>query len=523
MTDNKARAEVELGGTQQVVSDVAKMQGAFARFGAAASASLKAGAKDGTVLGNTLSGLTRTLSGLAASGLQASGAIRTLDVGAGVAGDKAREKSLAQLAQTSTKGRNELKGYFTDLERTSGVSQAALTGVAATLATVTNDTDFAVDSLGALTDVAASLGREAGSEIPLFAALHNGLGITDNAKDKVEQLAAAAQALGVIGGPRSLFDSIAALGPELQGLKIDTDKDREAFVALFGAVTKGAKTPQEAAGRFSSVLQSLQGDASKIQYSSGGKFGKLDDKGRLVDALGSFQFVQDYTSKKFGGNAAARERALVNDYGPVAGTAFSRANLKDARQRLASVGGGTSVRDAASALQSSDVGQRDQRERAGEGIDRNVGNVFNRFTDATNRAIGPRAAAAVSTVLGTFGNDIIAGAGGKGEGKGDAKGGYVGKLVSTGVGLLGGAALADLGSQYEQQDQLRGRLAKGDKDYATQQSSSQPSQELVAIAGGNEALAQAIKDLPRAMAQELANKILKVRSTGTSPNDGAQQ
>lgn len=507
----RAVVEAELAGQGQVVSAAKAMKQAIGEVFAA-------GRENGTALGNTLSNVTKTIGGIASAGAHASGVLRTLNVGAGVEADKAREKSIAALAQTSIRSREELKAGFATIEKSSGVSQAALVGVSQALADVTGDTDFAINSISGLTDVAAALGQDVGDQIPLFAAIHNGLGVTKDARGQVDKLVEASKRLGTIGGPKNFLAGIAALGPELEGVRIETDKDRERFIAFYGAIAKGAKTPQQAAQRVSEVLGSLKSNAAAIQFSSGGKK-QVDEKGRLVDPLASFEFIQSYTKRKFGSNTAARERANLASFGPAVAGAIENTDTPEALRRVQSAyaaGGPSAIKAAARQQQNSDVGNRDKKDRAAEGIDRNVGNVFNRLGDYLNRAAGPRVAAGYSTLIGTFGSDIAAGAGGRGDGvKGSPAGGYVGKLVSSAVAVTIGTQLAGLGEELEQQDALRGQLKKSDREFADQQAAEQPTARELEQAGNNEALAIALRSLPKdiaaAMAQELRNTPLKVK------------
>ena len=162
-TKEKAEIEASLTGDDQIVQKVGAIESAFALAGRAIDSNV----------GGALKSVGSGLVSISAGGVRAAGIFSTIDLGKGVDSVKPLAKVTAQLGQTSGMSAAQLKTLFETTEKRGGASAVALAQVAQRSARVPYDRKDAAESVGALADVAQSLGRDVKDEVPIGVALHN--------------------------------------------------------------------------------------------------------------------------------------------------------------------------------------------------------------------------------------------------------------------------------------------------------------------------------------------------------------
>ncbi len=370
MAKEKAEVEASLEGADQVVQKVGLIESAFQLAGKAIDSNV----------GGALKSVGSGLVSIAAGGIRAAGIFQTIDLGKGVDSVKTLDKLTAQLGQTSGVSAGQLKSLFETTEKRGGASAVALAQVAKSIASVTYDSKDATESVGALADVAQSLGRDVQDEIPLGIALHNaGIAAKDlpGALGKIVDIAAR---LKTVGGPQALLDTVAALDTQLAHVSKEGDGVNRT-IALIATATKGL-SPQKAKEVGAQLLDDLRANARAVERTIGRKI--LDENGDLKDPA---QVYADLAKRRqnIHGSADAQRRVLIDSYGPALGTALQRTSFADV-DNLNSLAKDTgAVGAGAQAYRSTDAGRRDVAAIERLAAERNLANPIQQVGDAVNQ------------------------------------------------------------------------------------------------------------------------------------------
>ena len=372
---------------------------------------------------------------IAAGGVKAAGIFQTIDLGKGVDSVRTLDKITAQLGQTSGLSAGQLKTLFETTEKRGGASAVALAQVAKSIASVTYDSKDAAESVGALADVAQSLGRDVQDEIPLGVALHNAGIAAKDLPATIGKVVDMAQRLKTVGGPQALLDTVAALDTQLAHVSKSGDGVNRT-IALIATATKGL-SPQKAKEVGAQLLDDLRSNAPAIERTIGRKV--LDRNGDLMDPA---QIYSDLAKrrKNIHGSDDEQRRVLINTYGPALGTALQRTSFADVDNLNAAAKDTGAVGAGAKAYQTTDAGKRDIAAIERLAAERNLADPFQKVGDAVNQS-SPYA----STALGLGKDAVKVGVGGY-----VAKNGVFNSLKAAGSTLsavgAGTAALAGAAS-----------------------------------------------------------------------------
>ena len=415
MAKEKAEVEASLEGADQVVQKVGLIESAFQLAGKAIDSNV----------GGALKSVGSGLVSIAAGGIRAAGIFQTIDLGKGVDSVKTLDKLTAQLGQTSGVSAGQLKSLFETTEKRGGASAVALAQVARSIASVTYDSKDATESVGALADVAQSLGRDVQDEIPLGIALRNA-GIT--AKElpgELGKIVDIATRLKTVGGPQALLDTVAALDDQLAHVAKEGDGVNRT-IALIATATKGL-SPQKAKEVGAQLLDDLRANAPAVERTIGRKI--LDENGDLKDPA---QVYADLAKRRqsLHGSADAQRRVLINSYGPALGTALQRTSFADVDNLNSLAKDSGAVGAGAQAYRNTDAGKRDVAAIERLAAERNLANPLQRVGDAVNQS-SPYA----STALGLVKDGVKVGVGG-----------YIAKNGVLNTARAAGSAVAGAGA-----------------------------------------------------------------------------
>jgi hypothetical protein len=177
----------------------------------------------------------------------------------------------------------------------------------------------------------------------------------------LRSIAAEAEKLGTVGGPRALEQQLASLSSQIKGMNAQQLKEAGAF---FGTVTKGLD-PERAKEVQARIAGTLKGRAADIQRFSG--VNVLNDQGEL-DTAKLPQAIRQMRSRI---PAANREYAMQQIFGDAqTGRLLNRADLSESNLKSIS---SVSAAPTLNRLASTDVGKglaaerREERERREEG------------------------------------------------------------------------------------------------------------------------------------------------------------
>lgn len=415
MAKEKAEVEVGLDGADQVVQKVGLIESAFQLAGKAIDSNV----------GGALKSVGSGLVSIAAGGIRAAGIFQTIDLGKGVDSVKTLDKLTAQLGQTSGQSASQIKSLFETTEKRGGASAVALAQVAKSIASVTYDSKDATESVGALADVAQSLGRDVQDEIPLGIALRNA-GITakelPGALGKIVDIAAR---LKTVGGPQALLDTVAALDTQLAHVSKEGDGVNRT-IALIATATKGLN-PQKAKEVGAQLLDDLRANAPAVERTIGRKI--IDENGDLKDPA---QIYADLAKRRqnIHGSTDAQRRVLINSYGPALGTALQRTSFADVDQLNSLAKDTGAVSAGAQAYRNTDAGKRNVAAIERLAAERNLANPIQQVGDAVNQS-SPYA----STALGLAADGVKVGVGG-----------YIAKNGVLNTARAAGSAVAGAGA-----------------------------------------------------------------------------
>jgi hypothetical protein len=319
MANNKERAEVEveLTGVEQSAQKIGTLESAFALAGKAIESNV----------GGALKAVGSSLTSIAMNGARAAGIFKTIDLADGVGQVKSLDKLTAQLGQTAGASAEDLKALFESVEKRGGASAVALAQAAKSISEVTYDSRDAAESVGALADLAHSIGRDIGQELPLGVALHNAGFKAKDLQDEIGKLIDIANKLKVQGGPTALLDTVAALGPALAHVSKEGNSFNKT-VAFLAQATKNMD-PAKAREVSGQMLDDMRTHATDIERTLGHKI--TDDKtGDLLDPAATYA---ELDRKRRGKGGKEIQRRIANGtYGTFMGAALLNADFQRAAQ-----------------------------------------------------------------------------------------------------------------------------------------------------------------------------------------------
>lgn len=346
------------------------------------------------------------LSGIVRSGLAVAGVFQAIDLSR--ATDQFRQLDLVstRFAQASGQGVADLQSRFIALEAKTLTAAPAMASMAQSLGRATYDGRAAAGALADLSEYAQATGQQLTDVGSSFAALHQGLGVTERLGDELGRVRDIAQQLGTKGGHVALVDTLTALGPQLAQVNTETDGARAKLEALVGVLGKGLK-PQQAQQVAGGVLSMLKEKAFDIERATGKQV--IDRRtGQLIDPTQTLRNLQALRDRQ-GGSQAVKEARAVNTYGWDIGMALMRTDFSQV-DRVAQTStknrqlqAGTTAEEAARFRQT-EAAERERKRLALEAMNRDVGGrAITGFTDKVHDALG---------TTGLFASGIIGGAAG---------------------------------------------------------------------------------------------------------------
>lgn len=368
MPEGRARVTAELAGANQVVSGLKSIGTSIATLGHQGMASL--------------------------------GMLNKFSLSGAIDSAKALTLQTAKLSQQAGRSSSDLRAQFERLESSALAPAEALAGMTNHLGRITYDTKYAVSSMEGLGDAALASGREI-EDMQGIGAGMKFLGATD-ASAELGRLRDMADRLNTVGGPVALYDTIAALGPQLDQVAKQGDKSRARVEALIAVAGKG-RSPAQQQQVASGLLEVLRSRAMDLERVTGKR--QLDEHGDMLDPLAMAQELQRRALKANAGNQAAARRGLINAYGHDVGSFLANSKFDEVEQ-LANQAKNTGANKAdADRFRDTDAAKRIRNMIQDLAAKRDLGNAGASIQDKIDNAMGARGKLAA-----TFANEALTGA-----------------------------------------------------------------------------------------------------------------
>jgi len=460
--DEKARIDVELAGVAKVAADQKQIADGWAPV---ADAQKKV-ADGATKVDKAWSGLKSGIKSLAGDALRATQILQGISLAKGVDEARAMQQQVARFSMKTGESAQAVATKLDGLERRTLTSAPAMMGFAASLQSVTYDSQFATGSLGELGDIALSMGETLGEQLNFAETMRNGLGVTEQLTAEFDRLRGMAEELNLAGGIQAFRDTLVAAAGELQNVAINSDQARQKVLGLAAALSEGLK-PGQAKTVVSGALSMMRNRANDLERVLGRDV--LDKHGNLIDPSATMGQLKDYAlkrQKEKGWSDRTLRQSLRAEFGVDLGSAIYSYDPKKAAQlgnRDAALNPSGATEARADAARASEGGKaiagqldRDQQLRHAGEVLLSASNKFHEVVGVWG-ALGTQIASQLggglfSSLLEGTGAAAVAGkavsAGQAALAYGSQLGGSLLTGAGAGIASIGGVAATALGQLY---------------------------------------------------------------------------
>lgn len=310
-TENEVIISVSIEGADEVAQAAERSLRPWDQLGRKVSSTWeKVSASISGAVERNVSDMAHFAAGLA--GLSLTGAIQ---------GSIDYQSALFKLGLAGGRVPDDLKKKFDEISNAFAAPREEIVDLGLSLGRTTYNFDFAADSLQSLVVEADLTGRSLSGMTGIGATLYEGLGKSDKIVDALNNIRAAAVALGTAGGPGALQDQIAGLGVVLNHVDRSTTEKSNKITGLVGALGKDLSVPLAREAQ-QSVIGEVAGDAIGWQRFLG--HGIMNERGQITDLPKTISEIRDKYKRLYGKNA---KHVMQLKFGQVGGAALF--NLKD--------------------------------------------------------------------------------------------------------------------------------------------------------------------------------------------------
>lgn len=349
--EKDARVTVGVDGAEDVKRAAREALDPWKQAGASVESSFR---KAGSVIGQQL-----TQIGMDA--LRTVTVMRTLDLGAAVAGARTYREEIARLGVAGGMSVGKVRSEMEKLSRRTLEGEPQITAWTRSYGRATYDIEGALGSIAALHDESVATGKSMDEMMGFGRTLEMSFGATEGLEGELGRVRAQAELLGNIGGVSAFQDQIQKIVESVGGLSTLTSESRDKFTALLGVLGRFGGSVQQAG----TIQQGIVGfgvqNATLSNFLGGidiyGDKGQLDPD-KLVESLRwtHQKYRQWIPNRKF------RMEALRSSMGPEAAAAFEAGDWDEIRRQVSAVAkapasGGAAAASAAYA--STEAGQAD--------------------------------------------------------------------------------------------------------------------------------------------------------------------
>lgn len=357
MADGRARIVAELAGQSQVVSG--------------------------------LKSIGDSLSGLASKGLAAAGVLGGFNLGNAIAQAENLSLQTERIGMAAGRMGSDLKSNFEGLEKRLLVPADRIAAVSTAIGRMTGDMGYGIDAIGSLGDEALATGRQLEDMVDIGVTLGE-MGVrAADVGDELERLRSLADRLKTVGGPVALYNTLAAMGPQLENVSFKTDQARDRWTAFIARATKGMR-PEQAKQTASRLMQEAQTRALDVEHATGKR--QRDDQGRLLDPFAVLETVSKMT-KRYQGPRQARW-AFEDALGPEAGAALNNLDTSKVDADVAAGNAAVQAKEGRAAIaqifRDSAPGKRLQSKLADQAAQRDLGELGAPMKDKINESLGAK-------------------------------------------------------------------------------------------------------------------------------------
>jgi len=334
MATEKATIEAEITGLENSLKNLKNLVNGIGDVGDKADKSGKKSKGLGDSLKEfgkahpVISGIAGAIADIGMEGARAAGIVSKIDLGGAVEGARRLDSAVASFGMQAGKSSAQLKENFDGLEQRTLKSSEATAVLAHSLSEMTGDGAYATSAIGDIEEAALALGRDAGAMLPLAATLQ-AMGVEGSkTKDEMNRMAAIAERVGTIGGPRAFLDVMSALRGQLAGVAMNSEQARakmESFIAVLGKGKNREQQTQLASG----AINFVKSNSLMLERATGmrvyDKDGKMNDPSKILEKYRA-QFERIY-----GKGTVKYDRALRNKFGDDLGMAIGKMDFTEAK------------------------------------------------------------------------------------------------------------------------------------------------------------------------------------------------